>query len=218
MRRSDSPVQQVFEAAQPGNSEWLRGWCRGEDVFVVAGGASLCGFDFSRLEGRRVVAVNRSLYYCRADVVVFLDAVMGTEFRKELPGFPDSIDARVVAGHCAGMRPSKNVTVVRSCGKMAKPIEPSKGLLGRATSAQLGISVALAGEARAVYLLGVDANGRGHFYPHPAYDRTNPRAALQYQRMASAFDGFEPWRDRIINLNPDSSVRTFDFMDPSEVL
>lgn len=46
----------------------------GETCFIIAGGPSLGGFDFSRLSGRKVIAINSSvLVYPAADVLFFGD-------------------------------------------------------------------------------------------------------------------------------------------------
>lgn len=47
----------------------------GETCYIVAGGPSLRGFDFSRLEGRKVIVINSSVFsYPAADVLFFGDA------------------------------------------------------------------------------------------------------------------------------------------------
>lgn len=49
-------------------------WPR-ETCFIIAGGPSLLGFDFSKLAGRRVIAINSSVFsYPAADVLFFGDA------------------------------------------------------------------------------------------------------------------------------------------------
>lgn len=46
----------------------------GETAFIIAGGPSLGGFDFSRLSGRKVIAINSSIFSCpTADALFFGD-------------------------------------------------------------------------------------------------------------------------------------------------
>lgn len=43
----------------------------GETCFIVAGGPSLTGFDFARLEGRKVIAINSSVFSCPSAPILF---------------------------------------------------------------------------------------------------------------------------------------------------
>jgi hypothetical protein len=208
----------VSRAAPTGNTNWLVEWCKGEDVFVVAGGSSLKDFDFSKLKGRRVVAVNRSIYKVDADIVCFLDAEMAAEFRKKFPDFPDGWKTRIVAGHYGGVYPSRNVTVVRISNMMPRAASPHGPMVGRASSAQLGISCAIVGGARKIYLLGVDGDSNGHNTPHPNDAKSKEWHKAQYGRIASSFSAFEPWKSMIVNLNKKSNVKVFPFGDVDEVL
>lgn len=57
----------------------------GETVFIVAGGPSLRGFDFTRLDGRNVIAINRAFEYLpKAEVLWWSDARFWRHHRDDI--------------------------------------------------------------------------------------------------------------------------------------
>lgn len=69
--------------------EITREW-EGEEAFIIGGGSSLQGFDFSKLSGRKVIGVNYAyrLGHPLIDICLFGDAGFFQKNRKELSAFP----------------------------------------------------------------------------------------------------------------------------------
>lgn len=186
--------------------DWIINYFNGNDVFIVGGGPSLFGFDFSRLDSRRVIAINHSYRYCKAEILVFLDAKFARE-AKERGDDPYIMSLKVVAGPSSGMRSRGNCTVVQMS---QKPSKVPGSLYGRAQSGLVAINLALVGNARNIYLLGFDAkftNGMGHFYSKE-WKHTMDDKEIQYSKMARTYEAFKEYKN-IYNCNPDSGLTAF---------
>ena len=186
--------------------DWLVDYFKGDDVFIVGGGPSLFGFNFSRLEGRRVIAINHSYRYCKAEILVFLDAKFARE-AKERGHDPYEMPLKIVAGPSSGMHSRGNCTIVQMS---QKPSKNPASLYGRAQSGLVAINLALIGNARNIYLLGFDAkfsNGMGHFYSKD-WKHTMDDKEIQYSKMARTYDAFKEYKN-ILNCNPDSGLTAF---------
>jgi hypothetical protein len=197
---------QVIEKHNPARAEWIRNYFKGDDVFIVGGGPSLFGFDFSRLDGRRVIAINHSYRYCKPEILVFLDG----KFKREAAEMGHDLyemPFKIVAGPSSGMKNQGNCTVVQIA---QKPSMNPGVMYGRAQSGLIAINVAIIGGARNIYLLGFDAkfnNGIGHFYSkdwkHTMDDREH-----QYAKMAHCYNNYKEYQN-IFNCNPDSGIIAF---------
>jgi hypothetical protein len=58
---------------------------KGERCFIIGGGPSLKGFDWSLLDGEKVIATNRGYQYCNPDIILgcdrrFFQAIQDLEF------------------------------------------------------------------------------------------------------------------------------------------
>jgi hypothetical protein len=195
--------EQSFIAAR---CNWIADYFKGDDVFIVGGGPSLFGFDFSRLEGKRVIAINHSYRYCKPEILVFLDA----KFKREVEALGCDLYAmpfKIIAGPSSGMRSKGNCTVVQMAHRPS--INPGS-MYGRAQSGLVAINAALIGKARNIYLLGFDAkfkNGMGHFYSKD-WKHTQDNNENQYSKMARTYEPFKGFKN-IFNCNPDSGISAF---------
>lgn len=159
--------------------EWI-----GETALVVAGGPSLRGFDFTRLSGRRVIAVNDSCYSVpNADYLVFTDYRW---WKKHARRVRAEFRGQVVT--LTPVRPDfENLLVLerqRSGGVSANPAR----LAWLHTTLTSACNLAgLLGASRAG-LLGADGSDASdgvswHHAPHPSKWGRNPR---RYRHHASA--------------------------------
>ena len=127
----------------------------GKRVFVVGCGPSLTGFDFDRLKGEKVVAINHAYKLTRHDLHVFYDV----DFLKEAApaGYdPKTHSAQVLCGNSCNVeaKPGK-ITLFRRANTVTK--EFRQGLYMGYSSALAAINAALIYGASEVYLLGIDA-------------------------------------------------------------
>jgi hypothetical protein len=187
--------------------DWIRNCFHKQDVFIIGGGPSLFGFDFSRLEGRRVIAINHSYRYCKPEILVFLDS----KFLKETRDMGHDVSAmpfKIIAGPSSGMKSKGNCTVVQLA---QKPTNMPGSMYGRAQSGLVAINAALVGNAKNIYLLGFDAkfrDGRGHFYSDD-FKHTMDHREEQYKRMTRNYNAFMHYKN-IFNCCPDSNISAFE--------
>lgn len=140
---------------------------QGETCYIVAGGPSLAGFDFSRLDGRKVIVINSSVFsYPAAPVLFFGDArwwVWNCKRVKE-----------VFEGHIFTAS-EVNDGRVRNLVKKTPPphISADRGsVMMQRTSLSAAINLAIHFGSPRLVLLGADQqaapNGRTHHHePHP---------------------------------------------------
>lgn len=199
-------VSKNINGFEAGRCEWIRNYFSGDDVFIIGGGPSLHGFDFSRIENKRVIAVNHSYRYCKPEILVFLDG----KFLGELNGMnhdPYSFDFKIIAGPSSGMKSTGNCTIIQIAHK---PSNNPASLFGRAQSGLVAINAAIIGKARKIYLLGFDAkfkDGMGHFYSND-WKHSMDDKEEQYKRMTRHYDEFKQ-HENIFNCCPDSNISAF---------
>lgn len=124
----------------------------GKRVFVLGSGASLTGFDFDRLKGEKVVAINHSYKLAPHDVHCFYDSTFLEEARGQFEW--KNSKAHILAGRNAGPVASESVTLFRRANFVTKQFRD--GLYMGYSSALPAVNAALIWGASEVYLLGVD--------------------------------------------------------------
>ncbi len=182
----------------------------GATVFVVGGGPSLRGFDWSRLAGRSVIAINQAAEVLpQAALLLFSDVGWLERNRALVEGF---------AGH------------VVTTSMVAKALLPSRlhliglsvapGALPARSSGPIAVALAIAMGAVRVVLLGFDlrfVDGRSHW--HDAHRAEHDQV---YARMLEEWRG---WGDaarvegvEVLNATPGSALEEFPMIDLAEVL
>lgn len=201
---------------------------RGRRCFVLAGGLSLKGFDFSRLEGELVIACNRSM-----ESAPFAAVMIGIDCRlwgwyEDLKLQPDPEAARRAFETFPGTKAWLN------CQEFPYPedirvIDVRYGLDGNwdgdhleqglpncSNTGLAAICLASALGADPIYLLGFDMEGQNGKTAHHYGDYPEENTDKVYRE--NFLPGFELLgRDmiragrRIVNLNPNSQLRLFEF-------
>lgn len=184
----------------------------GATVFILGGGPSLCGFDFSRLAGRRVIAVNEAIkHYPAADLLYFWD---DTWFIKN----------RALVHYRQGLTATGSRMAAASQPRMcridiqaAAPLQRGAQAVRKGrSSGHTAVALAVACGAARVVLLGYDmrlVEGRSHF--HDAY------AARDQERMSGEWlPAFAGWHAEalavgceIVNATPGSALTEFPAVD-----
>jgi len=200
----------------PRRAKWLVDYFNDDDVYIVGGGPSLDGFDFTRLEKERVIAINHSYRYCKPEILVFLDNKFKTECQRDFNHDLSEMPFKIICGPSSGMKSQGNATVVHMASKIST--DPSR-LHGRAQSGLVAINAAIIGNAKNIYLLGFDGgfiNGKGHFYSddwrHSQDDNEN-----QYVKMNSKYNVYSEYKN-IFNCSMDSRLTAFQKLSIDEVL
>lgn len=142
----------------------------GETCFILCGGPSLAGFGFERLKGRKIIAVNSSVFSAPfADVLFFGDLRWWSWHHKRLPEFKGLVVTTAPV----------NTVSIRRMEKIRPPpaiTDDRKALTTGHTSLTGAINLAVHFGCRKLVLLGADMtaapDGRTHHHdPHPVPSR-----------------------------------------------
>jgi len=205
----------IQEKRKETKNSWLIDYFKGEDVFLVASGASLNGFDFSRLDEKNVIAINHSYSYVKHNILVFLDA----SFHQGLELKGDSIEkmsCKIITGESSHTEKLDNISLV----KMAQvPSSNPDYLFGSRQSGLVALNAALISNAKNIYLLGFDCrfiNGLCHFYHHSC-NHPKDYKQLRYERAVYDYLYFAHHKN-IFNCSKNSLITAFDYKDIEEAL
>jgi len=198
--------------------------------FIVGGGPSLKGFDFERLRGERVIAVNKAFYDVPfADIMFsmdrpFLDLIMQGKLNK------DGKDYRVAFETFEGAKLWLDISnysyplfvySIPSAGEIGWTKSLKEGLYHGHNSGYGALNLAMVLGADPIYLLGYDCSKgpAGEKNYHDGYPSgANPDAMNVFKRDFEAGAALFNGKLRIINLNPNSALRCFGFGDVDQVL
>lgn len=202
----------------------------GQRCFIVGGGPSLRGFDFNRLRGDRVIAVNRAFESCPfADVMLAMDerlydwilsGELGDEARARFERFAG---VKLWLAPFGATRLLPGVTYVANRGMDGLTDSLSSGLYHGNNSGYAALNLAVALGADPIYLLGYDCVGDGdggQAWYHDGYPER--QSGNVYDNFAGHLERLAPLvRERgvmVVNLNPDSALRCFEFGHLDDVL
>lgn len=212
------------------------GMWAGQECWIVGGGPSLRGFDFSRMDGHLVIAVNRAHEFCRASVVLGMDRifwagiyegpvranlVFSDQQRDKLMNSPVA-KLWVVSGNdeVHGGGDIQRVPRVGRNERMSSSL--ADGIVCGGNSGLAAINVACILGASKINLLGFDMRGadgkRAHF--HDGY--SNQQKDSVYQQFVNSIEklgyplaGFEDVE--IVNWCADSAIDTYPKRDLADL-
>ncbi|MFA5336554.1 MAG: hypothetical protein WC324_06515 [Candidatus Omnitrophota bacterium] len=198
------------------DGEWA-----GEPCFIIGGGASLKGFDFNRLRGKgRIIAINRAYESVPfADIHFFMD----NRYYKRVQGEAEwqSFPGRKVYLNMSGYPVERSVISVRQAGRVGLSRSIREGLYHGNNSGVGAIGLAYCLGANPIYLMGYDCNkvdNASHF--HDGYEGV-PTADRVLAGFVKDFDALAALvtktGTKVINLNPDSAIRSFAFGKIDEI-
>jgi len=154
-----------------------------DKVFIVATGWSLKGFDFDRLKGRNVIAVNEAACYCEFDYSVVIDTEITMLKKNVQHRIPFLAKKPLISHHIPTIETPFNVIVMEYSGSEGFEFEHNK-VRTAGNSGYMAINAAYHLGAKNVYLLGFDLGlspeGEKYFYDavdskgvHPDYLHKN---------------------------------------------
>ena len=191
--------------------------------FIIGGGTSAKGFDFSKLKGELVITVNRAFEYCPNSAInLCQDArVFGFYENKE---FPEGAEAKKKFEEYAGYKTWLNVQafpfpediyqidIVHSSD--FKYDSYSGGIPPYNNSGINALCLAVCLGANPIYLIGFDCygvNGRTANF-HSGYPESNEEHIYNdFIRDFNYVSHLIKDKTKVINLNPDSAIKCFDF-------
>jgi hypothetical protein len=204
-----------------------RSW-KGQRCFIIGGGPSLTGFDFERLWGERVIAINKAFASCMfADVLYFMDFIhfytniedgrFGPEYLekwKAFKGIKVHADSR-------GRDLPDVYWINLSSYQYGVSTSQKRGLFRGSNCGYGALNLAVLMRANPIYLLGYDMKHDGkitHF--HEGYSRTAQGKALKtfIGELGAIRHDLKARRIKVVNLNPDSALKWFEFSTIDKVL
>jgi len=184
-------------------------------MYIVGGGASLRGFDWSRLQGRRVIAVNRAFEMLPgAEAVYFSDLRFWNWNKDALLSHPGR------KASCMRKLRHPEIDSYETTGISGLEINPGKIRHGN-SSGYAAINVAVHRGAKEIVLLGFDMRFiDGHCHWHDGYPVANVEKT--FKKMIGYFDTLiNPLKEvgvSVLNANPDSAINAFPKISLEEAL
>ena len=202
---------------------------KGERCFIVGGGPSLKGFDWSCLKGERVIAINRAFEDLPdADIVFSMDyrwhtwvtaGRLGSDVLRKYQNFKGykvqlpTTDKQKFASDVVAIKPYPGLRVSPSL---------RYGLVPGDNSAIGATNLAICLGCSEIYLLGIDmrGDGKGHqTHYHSGYPEKQGEVIYkQFTATWNVFANTAKERARIVNLSPISELECFEFGSIEEVL
>jgi len=197
---------------------------KGQRCFIIGGGPSLKGFDFSRLFGERVIAVNRAYEACpTADIMLAMDRRVYNMITEGRLGEDAKRKFEEFKGLKVWMRDVPGAMLLRDAGGTGLTKTLRDGVCNGNNTGYAALNLAICLGADPIYLLGFDMKGDGQ--GHQAWFHTGYQAEQGesvYKKFIGAFEKAAPEIKqrgvRVINLNPESALKAFEFGRVDEVL
>lgn len=194
---------------------------RGRPCFIVGGGPSLRGFDWSRLRGELTIAINRAHEFFDPTIIFTMDdRFIQWTINKRFGGRARDrfINHPVRVQHdMTGRRKWDGMISLQRSSEYPVSSTLRAGLADGQNSGFGALNLAVCLGANPIYLLGYDMRSAGarqkHFhsgYPTAQTPSVYPRFAAHFERAAPVI---EQAGVRVVNLNRESGLTCFEFGD-----
>jgi hypothetical protein len=207
---------------------------KGKRCFILGGGESMKGFDYSRLDGELTIGVNRNFQFYNPTLFYSMDTRFHGWVKGGVLDKYDCSDAeeqwRNLKSHKIFLCPlseydfgDDNVYVVNRILDKVVSRDLQYGIFGGNNSGFGAIMLAITLGADPIYIMGFDmkAKNKTHFHSgYPNQQIENLRIKLESYRLLieSVAPVIRNMDFRVINLNPDSALTCFEFNTISNVL
>lgn len=195
----------------------------GKRAFILGGGPSLENFDFTPLKSENTIGINKSYLKFPCNINFSMDEKLlrissGTPEWKNFAGIKMNTELASRTYH------DNSVVLVKKIRDRTISFDLSQGIYPGNNSGFGAMMLAIALGANPIYLLGIDmkVNGeRTHW--HTGYANQSATAvARSCDRFRRCFEDFadalKKQNIQIINLNPDSALKCFEFGELGKVL
>jgi len=202
--------------------------------FIIAGGGSLKGFDYHRLDGQFTIGINKTFqYYSEATINYsmdqdfydkiyngFLDRHSGIDVKQKWLDFKGT---RVFLCPLTIKQFDTDVYLVKRTNSDIISRDLDYGIYPGRNSAMGALMLAIALGANPIYLLGYDMHAKESSHWHDGYpNRDLAEFNLKLERYRQEFDAVAPEIENagveVFNLNPVSALKCFRFKTVEEVL
>lgn len=184
-----------------------------DEVFCVAGGPSLVGWDLSKLEGRTVVAVNDAVRHLpKATAAFSADRNWAMRRLSDLHGFQGQRYLAVGYEHADNW--IRNLYRARGDGLSINP-----DTVNVCSSGYGALNLAFLKGAKRIFLLGYDyTQGGQHWYPEQGTYALNGRFFNQWaDKYATMLPQLREAGVQVVNANPASRISCFPKVSLSEL-
>ena len=192
-----------------------------KEVFIVAGGPSLKGFNWSRLNGKDVIAINRSYEVIpNAKYIYFADWDFFEKHKEAILNHGGQILTGYASNICRKRIEHPDVTEYTLTGADGFETKPNSIRHGR-NGGYAAINVAYHLGYKRIYLLGYDMGRNGEeTHWHNGHPRIDPPSI--YTTMLNHYDTMDKALKNvdieIFNLNPKSKLKVFPFLSVADAL
>lgn len=204
---------------------------QGKRCFVIGGGPSLRGFEFSKLIGELVIGTNRVFEHCQCQINLSCDKSFIRNVRHGVE--PYGAEAARKYKEFKGVfvwatgKPMEHlgpeVLILLNNQRNKVTFCQQQGLMACGNSGFAAVNLACALGANPIYLLGFDMHGNGmgkQAWFHGGH--VNNQREMVYNQFIREFNAhhgeFKQAGFRIVNLNPDSALKCFEFAKPEDIL
>lgn len=197
----------------------------GLPIYVISTGTSLRGFDFTRLNGKITLGINRVVEYYHPSIMHFIDVTAHKTHARALREY----NGMIIAGPEAAPTDNDNVFVVNrkidTFELIGDMTETSKvvarsfndGLFGRGGGCTaLHIAILLGGNP--IYLLGYDYYEDNGCHFDEFDEARNEKDLYGFSAEGVEHLARQEWMPKIYNCNPKSRLRCFPFIDIETLL
>lgn len=192
---------------------WDGMWA-GRRAFVVLGGPSLDGFDWSRLDGELVIAVNRAAEHCKPQIRFSMDGryLDGLQSGQWPDVGPDVLQVWTNSGPHVTRLPAGVTILDLVNGNHSWSWSLKDGIGWGLNSGYGAINLAAILGANPIYVLGLDMKPGPRANFHEGYGLENKPEDEWGREIAAMKDAAQFCHGRqirVYNLNPDSAVECF---------
>jgi len=224
----------------PGYTNRLRsevlpdGSWRGHPAFLVGGGPSLEGFDFSQLRGRRTIGVNIAFWKFDPTIIFSMDTrclnwILKGQYEVKYPGLRDQFKASKaykvwLLTYVASLPEEIFIEMVfgdYTAGLAAFTFHSRDGIGHGNNSGYAALNLAVCLGADPIYLLGFDCRHEGEkTHWHSGHPIPQPDAHLKSfkDRLTAAAPKIKKAGIRVVNLSTKSALDCFEFGKAEEAL
>ncbi len=194
-----------------------RPWA-GQRCWIIGGGESLKGFDFSVLRGENVIAINRAVEVAPfAEVMFSMDSRLYGWYKRRHPEMPtESHDAFAA---CRGLRVwvagdgdtfENDVLLVKRLGNRGFSMSLRDGIYTGGNSGYAALQLAACLGATTIYLLGYDMT-QGNFHSGYPTSGSDPKTRGWIEGFNKLAPKLAAAGIQVVNMNPASRLRCFPF-------
>lgn len=218
---------EIYSVGSKITDKIVSGAWEGSPCFLIGGGPSLREFDFSKLVFHRTIGINKSFLFHPSNIVYFMDHLFYNEMYGKRP--QDVVAWEKFSGikctpapYSEKQKYHSDISLVRRRFSPTVSRSLEEGIYVGSNSGIGALMLAIALKASPIYLLGYDLAIKENTHWHEGYGEGLADMAIRMREYLHDFKVLAPLIKeagvRVVNLNPASALKEFEFGDVKEVL